>query len=486
MQGSPPPRSGKTDKAYIYPFLFSLYPVLFLYLRNIREVLPAQALLALGVALAIAVFFWIVLRWTVRLPGQRSLLLFLFLLLFHGYGFCYDLILGLLPAASPPLQAHAIAFILPGGSWLLLSLAIVRSSKKFTKLNQVLQLAVILLVTWNMAGILMHQGRAYFKRNRPQWEDKHLADNRAARPDIYCFVLDEFASLESARSLFQYDHPAFAGTLHRQGFFIARNSRSRFRLTEPAMAAIFNLGEFIDGADPFALVRRNTVAAFLKQRGYRIVEFTVEPALFMEAADQRFHYSLTEASIFFNDFYRILFERSLLRILPDLWQRQKTDFSHFYRDRVLTVFEKLPAVIKSPGPKFVFVHLFCPHEPFVFDAQGGPVNDAHWWDHDDPGYYLQQYKFISAKMTETAALILENSTRPPVIIIQSDHGYRGSLRRGKGQRPVAWAEIIKVFNALYLPGIDPGQIAPNLSPLNNFRLIFNHYFGEHYPLLKNP
>jgi hypothetical protein len=206
----------------------------------------------------------------------------------------------------------------------------------------------------------------------------------------------------------------------------------------------------------------------------------------MEAADQRFHYSLTQASIFFNDFYRILFERSLLRILPDLWRRQKTDFSRFYRERVLTVFEKLPEVVKSPGPKFVFVHLFCPHEPFVFDARGGTVNDAHWWDHDDPGYYLQQYKFISAKMTETAALILKDSSRPPLILIQSDHGYRGSLHRGKGQRQVAWAEISSVFNAVYLPGIDPGQIDPNLSPLNNFRLIFNHYFGAHYPLLKNP
>ena len=476
----------KIQKTYLYPFLFACYPVLFLYLRNIREVLPVQALKALGVSLAIAALFWIVLRLAVRQPGKRTLLLFLILLFFHAYGFYFELILGMLPVDPPPLQAHVIAFILPAGIFFLLSRAVVRSKIKFTKLNQIVQLAVIILVSWNLLGILIHHGLSYVNRSRRQGEIKQLEDVRTEKPDIYCFVLDEFASLESARSLFKYDNSMFAETLRQKGFFVARNSRSRFRLTEPAIAAILNLGEIAAEADPFAMIRRNTVASFLKQHGYRIIEFPTQPALFMEAADQRFHYSLAHISIFFNDFYRTLLERTLLRFLPDLWQRQKVDYSRYSRERVLYVFKKLPPLIKSPGPKFVFIHVFCPHEPFVFDAQGGEVDEAHLWDHEDPHFYLQQYKFISKKITETAALILEGSPRPPLIIIQSDHGYRGALRLGRGLRHVDWAELTRVFNALYLPGIDPEQIEPSLSPLNNFRLVFNHYFAGHYPLLKNP
>jgi hypothetical protein len=257
-------------------------------------------------------------------------------------------------------------------------------------------------------------------------------------------------------------------------------------LTEPAIADILNLGEWPAGADPFSLVRRNAVASFLKRRGYRIIEFPVLPALFMEDADLRFHYPLSRASIFFDDFYRTLFEATLLRVLPDVWKSRKTGFSRFYRERVLHVFERLPRLVVSPGPKFVFIHVYCPHEPFVFDARGGPVDDAHAWDHADRRFYVGQYRFISGKIAETAARILEDSARPPVIIIQSDHGYRGPLRRGAGGDPVPRDEMVRVFNALHLPGVDQNRIDASLAPANNFRLVFNLYFGTRYPLLKGP
>jgi hypothetical protein len=489
VQRSQPLTAETPRKRYIYPFLFALYPVLSLYLRNIREVMPARVLPALGVSLAIAIVVWPVTGMAARRDGKRSLLLFFFLVLFHFYGVYYGWIAGLLPDDPGPLLSHAIAFILPGGLWLFLSRAVIRSNRSFATCNRVLQLAVIFLVLWNGIGILVYHGRSFFSQRRlPRLESSLPKDPHGLthRPDIYCFVLDEFASLESARSLFRYDNSMFAETLRQQGFFVAQNSRSRFRLTEPAIAAILNLGVCDDKKDPFSLIRRNAVASFLKRNGYRIIEFSLQPAMFMEAADQRFHYSLRHASIFFDDFYRLLFERSLLRFLPDRWRRQKTNFSRYYRERVLQVFEKLPDVLKSPGPKFVFAHIFCPHEPFVFDARGGTVPSAHFWDHGDPRYYLQQYMFISRKMTETTALILEESAAPPVILIQSDHGYRGSLRLGKQKSKIPWAESVKVFNALYLPGADPEQIEPSLSPLDNFRLVFNLYFGGHYPLLKNP
>ena len=490
MRKSRPVFAEKNHKKYIYPFLFALYPVLHLYLLNIREVLPTHVFPALGVSLAIAVGYWLLTKIATKKNEKRPLLLFFFLMLFHFYGVYYGAIAWLLPAAARPFLSHVIAFTLPGGLWFFSSWAVIRSAKNLAPFNRVLQLAVIFLLLWNVLGIFIYHGRSFFSRSQLQRRESHPIlknpHNLPNGPDIYCFVLDEFASLESAHSLFQYDNSDFAETLRRQGFFVAQNSRSRFRMTEPAIAAILNLDEPDENKDPFPLIRRNAVAFFLKQRGYRIIEFSFQPALFMEATDQRFYYSLLHASIFFDDFYRILFEHSLLRFLPDRWRRQKSDFSHYYRERVLHVFNKLPEVIKIPGPKFVFAHIFCPHEPFVFNAQGGTVSAAHSWDHADPRFYLQQYIFVSRKMTEATAMILNDSPEPPVIIIQSDHGYRGSQRSGKQQRQVSWAEIVKVFNALHLPGVDPKQIVPSLSPLNNFRLIFNHYFGQHYPLLRNP
>lgn len=490
MQEAQPQGSEKADKAYIYPFLFSLYPVLFLYSRNIREVLPIQVLQALGISLAIAIAFWLLAGVVERSPGKRSLLLFLFLLLFHFYGLYYGQIATWLPDDSRPLLAHAIAFILPGGLWLCLSRAVVRSARNLAILNRVLQLAVIFLVLWNVTGILIYHGQSsanrYQQQRRQGHELRKQLHDQPAKPDIYCFVLDEFASLESARTLFQYDNSEFAETLRQLGFFVARDSRSRFQLTELAIADILNLGELDEKKDPYLQIRKNVVASFLKQRGYRIIEIPLEPAMFMDVADQRFYYSLVHISIFFDDFYRVLFERSLLRFLPDRWRRQSPDAPRYFRERVLHVFEKLPELVKSPGPKFIYVHLYCPHEPFVFDAQGGTEPADHFWDHADPRYYLQQYMFVSRKIAQIVTRIRKDSPAPPVIIIQSDHGYRGSRGRRKLGRRVAWAEKVKVFNALYLPGIDIRQIEPSLAPRNNFRLIFSRYFAEPLPLFKNP
>jgi hypothetical protein len=484
--GSRPPETTRR-KLVFYPFLFSLYPVLFLYLHNIREVLWTQALWAAAASLGIAVAFWLATRLFSGRPEKRALLLFIFILLFHFYGLYYGQIAGLLPQLRASFLLQALAFVLPGGGCLLLSRAVIRSRKSFKKLNRILGMAVICLISWNLAGVLVHHGRTFLGQAGSRSSGSNsLANVRNGDPDIYCFILDEFAAIESARSLFHYDNSAFARSLQRQGFFVARHSRSPFQKTELALASFLNLGEYDGKSDPFKQVRRNAVAAFLKRRSYRLIEFPVTPALFMEGADQRHYYSLARFSIFFDDFYKTLFSRSLLYFLPERLSPGSPDSARYYREQVLQVFEELPAIVKSPGPKFVYVHLYCPHEPFVFNARGGAAVPGHFWDHADPDFYLQQYIFVSSKMTETVAKILNGSRRPPVIIIQSDHGYRGSRGRQKWQRKIDAAEAAKVFNALYLPGVFLDSIDPDLSPLNNFRLVFNSYFGTQYPLLRNP
>ena len=466
----------------LYPFFFSLYPVLFLYLRNIREVAPGQALWAAAASLGIACAGWLLTRIFSAHLEKRSLLLFLFLLLFHFYGLYYlsvsGWLLGLAPAA-----AHALAFTLPGSAWLLLSFLVIRSRRSFSALGRFLNVVVFSLLAWSLAGILLHHAGEPGKGPR---RPAAPAAMPVRAPDIYCFILDEFMACEEAQRVFGHDSSGFVAALRRQGFFVARGSTSRFAMTEPAIADILNLGEFPAATDPHPRVRRNAVAAFLKGRGYRIIEFASLPPLFLEAADRRFYYDLAHASVFFDDFYRVLFERSLLRILPELWSLEKTDLSRFYRQRVLQVFAELPGVVREPGPKFVYVHLFSPHEPFVFDARGGPGDPGHIWDHRDPRYYLQQYDFISRRMAETAAMIIRDAPEPPILLIQSDHGYRGSRRKGYESRPVSRAEMLKVFNAVHLPRVAAQGIDPALSPRNNFRLVFNTCFGARYPLLRRP
>ncbi|HOW44532.1 MAG TPA: hypothetical protein PK919_05100 [Candidatus Aminicenantes bacterium] len=477
---------GKTAGApVLYPFLFSLYPVLFLYARNVREAAWEQVLAAGTVSLAIAAALWLLSGLVVAGRGKRALLLFVFLLFFHSYGILFDLFKGLLPEGLGLVPSHLLVFILPGGIWLVLLVRIARSRRGVEAAGRLLRVAVLFLLIWTAVRILYIRLQPYPDPGLAgQQEGSGIRVPRAALPDIYCIIPDEYPSPETLRDRLGHDPAGFVASLRRRGFFVAEKSRSRFAWTEFAIADLLNFGQFKQGDDPFLAVRRSAVVSALDRLGYRIVDFASIRQLVLPGTDRRFFYDMVHASVFFDDFYRALFERSLLRILPDLWKDRATDLIPYYRQRVLQVFAELPGVIGEKGPKFVFVHLFSPHEPFVFDRRGGPVGPDRIWERSDPRYYLEQCAYVQNRILETVDRILANSAVPPVILLQSDHGYRGSRRPDRNRIP--YGEWFSVFNALYLPGISTHAIGRNLSPANNFRLVFTHALGTEYPLLPDP
>lgn len=482
LPGTPP---GKAAGApVLYPFLFSLYPVLFLYGRNVHEASWGQVLAAGAVSLAIAAAFWLMSGLFVAGKGKRALLLFVFLLFFHSYGVLFDLFRGLLPEGLGPLPSHLLVFILPGGIWLALLVAIGRSRRSFAPAGRLLRAAVIFLLIWTAARISYLQLQPVLHPSQAGRKEGNVGAAPRTLPDIYCIIPDEFPSPEVLRGRLGHDPAAFVAALRRRGFFVAEASRSRFAWTEFAIADLLNFGLFRQGDDPFLAVRRSAVVSSLDRLGYRIIDFASLKNLALPGTDQRFFYDMVHASVFFDDFYRALFERSLLRILPDLWKDRETDLVPYYRQRVLQVFAELPEVIREKGPKFVFVHLYCPHEPFVFDRRGGPVDAERIWERGDPRYFLEQYAFVRDRLLKAIDQILASAKDRPVILLQSDHGYRGSRRPDRSMIP--YEEWFSVFNALYLPNMPAPATDRNLSPANNFRLVFRYALGTECPRLPEP
>jgi len=86
--------------------------------------------------------------------------------------------------------------------------------------------------------------------------------------------------------------------------------------------------------------------------------------------------------------------------------------------------------------------------------------------------YRNQAAFLSTQLVEAMSTLLADSPRPPIIVIQGDHG--PWLQTGSDQ--------FKILNAYYLPGHND-LLYPTISPVNTFRLIFDTYLGADYPLL---
>ena len=147
------------------------------------------------------------------------------------------------------------------------------------------------------------------------------------------------------------------------------------------------------------------------------------------------------------------------------WQRE-----HYIIDQV----KKIPEI---PGAKFVFIHLVTTHRPYVFQPDGSILNDERYYIDDgvpiNDEYYVRgfqyQLQFTNSYMLELIDTILKNSKTPPVIILQGDHGVRFPGRQ-------------TILNALLIPN-PKNELYPEISPVNNFRIVENSVLGTQLDLL---
>jgi hypothetical protein len=124
--------------------------------------------------------------------------------------------------------------------------------------------------------------------------------------------------------------------------------------------------------------------------------------------------------------------------------------------------------------------MLMPHQPYLFDAQGQPLDPDfyHNWE-----YYEDYNEYTMTIITEMASGILEKAdpANPPVIILQSDHGARvRPNNRWLSNYPEEFQRDI--LFALHMPGYDTSQLPQDLDPINTLPVIFNHYFNAGIPL----
>jgi hypothetical protein len=155
-----------------------------------------------------------------------------------------------------------------------------------------------------------------------------------------------------------------------------------------------------------------------------------------------------------------------------------------YRNRMAYAMDKLPSVGFLPGPKFVFVHLLAPHNPFAFGPNGEVLilqfpfslnRDQNAANPEDyAAGYTNEVTYLNKRFLEIVDQLISESATPPIIIIQGDHGI---------PRIPGWN--LANLNAYYLPDGGNQNLYSSISPVNSFRVVFNTYFGGHMEILKD-
>jgi len=480
-------------KALTLPLLMAVFPVLFLYGNNVTKLLLeslGRALLLYS-ALVIMIFgiACILFKGQVIKAANAA---FVFLIFFNLYGIVYSFLI------EKDLFWVDRYTLLP--FFLLLA---IYASWFATKLDPAkfwngAVLVIGALVVFNLVkivpGEIQKQRMANEKEAVAQTDTSPNVKANNNYPDIYFIIFDEFAGFDTMRSYWKYQGvDDFVNFVKSKGFFVAENSHSSSIETLHQMVERLNYKEYpvVDSKNVniyYNDINDSQVVRYLKSMGYTTVAFDETKYWFETYTAMPTDYSylydesnkITGLGIFFDEFDALIAENTMLKIFENMDGVISVEPTFFEQHRKYIFFtaNKIGQLSEVPSPKFVYVHLMLPHNPFMFDAKGNPVDNRFY---QNWSYYPDQYKFTISIIEKIINNILQNSDpkRPPVIIIQSDHGARmgGIILEG-------FPDDYKtnIMNIMYLPGFDISQLPQDMNPINTFPIIFNHLFSANIPL----
>jgi len=481
-----------------HPFLFAVFPILFLFAHNIHEFSFSQIMLPLTIILGLTFLLVWLSRFILKDNIKGGIIVSLFLVMFFSYGHIYAIVFGT-RVGNIIIGRHMCLF----PTWCIIYIFcnyffITKQHKSlynFTKILNIIAFSLILISLFNI-GI--------YKFNLlGSWQDKNIhienrdndvvvgLENKTLLRDIYYIILDGYASSKTLKEVYEYDNSEFTDYLTKEGFFIDSKSRSNYATTFLSLASSLNM-EYInylssvigieskDRSIPNQLIKDSKVMRFLKLKGYKFIHFS-------SGWGATNHNKYADLNIRCygkgNEFLMVLIQTTILN--PFTRYIIEDDI----RGRILGTFSELAEVYQIKGPKFVFAHINCPHPPYVFKANGDPVPETKLQLHGSvwkqKELYLNQLVFVNKKVKTLVKEILLKSEITPIIILQADHGTASTF--GDWEHPTE--EMIKermtIFNAYYLPGGGNALLYDFITPVNTFRLIFNFYFSMNYKLLKD-
>ncbi|MEK7480889.1 MAG: hypothetical protein AAB604_02185 [Patescibacteria group bacterium] len=319
--------------------------------------------------------------------------------------------------------------------------------------------------------------------------------NKEALPDIYYILPDAYSSTWALREFYDYDNSAFEDFLKEREFYVVPKSRSNYSGTAFTLPSLLNL-EYLDtlsvngvmsraNTNPRRLIAENRVGPFLQALGYTYIHLGAiwEGDFRVPQADENINKGLM------SEFLLNLFKKTV--IYPFAYHYNFLDDRYVTWERMRYQFDEVAKIPRRKEPTFTFFHLGAPHGPQVFYADGSfieSIEPSLRGDLDDENvknpalqkkYYPGQLTYVTKRLQELVKIILENSDTPPIIIIQSDHGSSLFSRADPNYR----RNRLKNFSAYYLPYGGDALLWEDITPVNTFRVIFNHYFGMNFEML---
>ncbi len=489
----------------IHPFLFALFPILSIFSHNVGELYLSAIVTPIIMVICFTLVMFVILSLIIKDRNKAGIIVSLSLLLFFSYGLLFYSAYSIIGEKIK----HGYVLVVCGIVLISGVYSTIKTHRNLRRLTIVLNLVAAFLVAMPAVRIAAFEAQHWLaSRDDEGVETQSRApdsDESEKLPSIYYLILDGYGRADILKHVYQYDNSEFLKYLTQKGFYVANKSRSNYCQTVLSLSSSLNmkhhdaLSRKLVGTDSRdirrlgKLIKESAVSKFLKRNGYVFVAFNSGiSATNIEKADiyMRPGRSLSEL------------QNTLINTTPTAFVLNKLGKKSQFdsqRERILFAFDRLANMTEKDSPLFVFAHIIAPHPPFVFGEDGEPVKPGKKWpsfldgtdiivNPKDRAEYIEGYKkqltFINKKLEETIDSIISNSPRPPIIILQGDHG-PGSMTDWEDINKTDMKERMSIFNAYYLPDDGDKELYPSITPVNTFRIVFNHYFCTSYDLLKD-
>ncbi len=481
----------------IHPILYTVVSVLFLYIRISTTISPLEMLRSLlGMIVFLLVISFFVFRVS-RSAEEAGIFLSLFVFAFYFERSIF------LPVFSLTIIVLAVYFVIKKLSKTKVSM------RQVTLLLNLLSFALFLGGGAKLIQLLSDVPFEYYQRIFSI--DKHplLTDItiREENPDIYYIILDGYGREDVLEELYSFDNSSFIAALETREFIVPAQSRSNYPKTIFSIASTLNMDYFQNFAPDLdrsyfwwllePMIDHSQTRMLLEDMGYESIAFAVNWTI-TDNKSVDFYYSPDKLNI--SEFENYILANTLMGVFRPLLDKIAYIPSSYdaHRELINYDLETLPEIAKKTGDYFVYAHLLVPHPPFVFDEDGNPINpDVKFSLNDDDSFtkeeqrvkkytggYVGQVQYLNDELIPMLDEIIANSSTPPIIILQADHG-PGMFVDFSSSEKTCLQERFSPFAAYYLPGVDGGAVPEDITAVNLFRIIFNEYFGADLPLLDN-
>lgn len=490
----------KKKSIVIHPFLFAVYPILFLFSHNIKEVQLKVILIPILIIVGISFVLWFLLSPLIKNKNKRGVVLSLFFIMFFSYGHLSNLLFD--------KEINIIFLTLFFLFLILLIFFSLKIRKDFIRANLFFNIVSLFLVLYSIINITYYElkyrighslNSEIFSIKIP--DEKNSSINKKDYPDIYYIIFDRYGSSEMLKEFFNYDNSQFDNYLREKGFFVASQSKANYPSTYLSLASSLNFqyldflfeitGETNDRTIAYELIKKSKIVNFLKSKGYKYFHFGCwwGPTRKNKYADKNFVFrDFKIFNILLDEYTETLFKTTLAYPIIAKFFKKELFESKGGPQKVIQQLNQLELIPHIKGPKFIFAHFLITHPPYYFDKNGKIVSPEVAKQKKEKDLYLDCIAFTNKKIKNLVDKIISNSSSPPVIILQSDEGPFGSVLKGKNKWRRTYRLIkykASILNAYYLSGINHKNLYQKISPVNTFRLILNHYFGFNFKLLKD-